>query len=386
MNRSTLLKGLLGVIIFGLLFYGDIKDIGKIPPQYGTRCRNADVEQRKKTPDLDLPTPPSGVGRQVEADQTLQEQDEQLLLPWNLLSSRLGIGLNGTHDLETWTRRLGAGWYIDWTVRPRHSATLPEHWQMVRLGRGCSYPTDEAIQWLAKNYRGNVWIIGNEPDNIWQDNITPEEYAQVYHRLYTLIKNGDPSAQVAVGGVTQASPLRLEYLNRVLRTYTALYGEPMPVDWWTLHGFVLREEKGNWGADIPVGFPGIKQGQLYEIEDIGDIELFQHQIVAFRIWMAENGYRDRPLAITEFGISFFSEYGYTPDVVAQYLTDTFTWLDEATDDQFGFPGDNDHLVQRWAWYSLYSPYYSTANLTNLPENSLTQIGQAFRRFSGRHYP
>jgi hypothetical protein len=386
MKRSSIFNFLLGSIVFILLYRGLCADLARIPPEYGTPCLNADVEQRQETPDSDLPKPPSGVGQQIEAPQTRQERDEQLLFPWNQLSPRLGIGMNGTRHVETWTRRLGAGWYIDWTVRPRHSATLPEHWQMVRLGRGCSYPSDEAIYWLAENFTGSVWIIGNEPDNHWQDNITPEEYAQVYQRLYTVIKTADPSASVAVGGVTQASPLRLEYLTRVLRAYEALYDHPMPVDWWTVHGFVLREQQGNWGAGIPVGFFSTKQGLLHEIDDLGDVELFQQQIVAFRIWMAENGYRDKPLAITEFGISFFSEYGYTPDVVAQYLADTFDWLNEARDNQVGYPQDNDRLVQRWAWYSLYSPYYSTSNLTHLPEKQLTQIGQAYRSFAESRYP
>jgi len=386
MKLSPMWKGIIGGIIFCALIWGVVADLGKIPPHYGTRCRNLDVEQRKAIPQSDLPAPPPGVGRQVEAQASHQARDDELLFEWSQLSPRLGIGMNGTRDEVTWARRLGSGWYIDWTVRPRHAAKLPEHWQMVRLGRGCSYPSDDAIFWLANNFPGSVWVIGNEPDNIWQDNISPEEYAQVYHRLYSLIKSADPRAQVAVGGVTQASPLRLAYLDRVLTTYTALYAEQMPVDWWTVHGFVLREEKWNWGAEIPVGFSGTQQGLLHEIEDIGDVEIFQQQIISFRLWMAENGYQNKPLAITEFGISFFSEYGYTPDVVAQYLENTFYWLDQARDDQIGYPGDDNRLVQRWAWYSLYSPYYATANLTNLPENALTQIGQAFRTFAENQAP
>lgn len=384
--RRHVISSLIGIVILAFIFGGLESDLHAIPPDFGSYCRNADIEQRDETHVANLPAPPPGVDRQFEVDLMPQERELDSLLDWNQLSPRLGIGMNGTRDVETYSRRLGAGWYIDWTVQSRHAAKRPEHWQMVRLGRGCVYPSDEAIRWLAEYYLGNVWIIGNEPDNIWQDNITPEEYAQVYNRLYSLIKLTDPSAQVAVGGVTQATPLRLQYLDRVLIAYRALYDEPMPVDWWTVHGFVLREEQGNWGAEIPVGFPSVRQGILYDIEDMGNVEYFQEHIFAFRDWMSENGYRDKPLGIIEFGISFFSEYGYTPDVVAQYLWDTFSWLDEARDDQIGYPDDDNHLVQRWVWYSLYSNYYSTSNLANLPDDALTEIGQAFRVFAENQVP
>ena len=29
----------------------------------------------------------------------------------------------------------------------------------------------------------------------------------------------------------------------------------MPVDVWNVHNFVLREERGSWGVDIPPGIP-----------------------------------------------------------------------------------------------------------------------------------
>jgi hypothetical protein len=293
----------------------------------------------------------------------------------------VGFGLTGTSDAETWAQRLGAGWYLDWGVRLRRPDELPQHWQMVRLARGCVAPSRENIRWLARRYSGNVWVIGNEPDNRLQDNVVPEEYAQVYHDLYYLIKDADPDAVVATAGVTQGTPLRLAYWDRVLVAYHALYGEPMPVDWWTLHGFILREESGAGGAGIPAGFPGKSVGQLYDVEDHGDVEIFQDQIVAFRTWMEENGYRDKPLALTEFGILFGPEHGYTPDVVATYLRDTFEWLGEASDSDIGYPQDDDRLVQRWAWFSLSDSLYPGTSLANLQADALTEIGQAFREYN-----
>ena len=84
-------------------------------------------------------------------------------------------------------------------------------------------------------YRGSTWLIGNEPDGIWQDNVYPGEYARIYHDVHSFIKSRDPTSRIAPGGIVQATPLRLEYLNRVLDAYAARYGGPMPVDFWTLH-------------------------------------------------------------------------------------------------------------------------------------------------------
>lgn len=393
MGRPSCAVIALVVVMLLTLSRGLVSDLSAIPPDYGVHCPRSESLVFEETSSDNLAAPPPAVDQQSAGGDAKVQVSEASIIPfagqpyslldWQEISPRLGIGLNGTRHAETWSRRLGFSWYVDWRTQRRYPTQFPEHWQMIRLQRGCFYPSEDAIHWLATHYPGNVWIMGNEPDNIWQDNIFPEEYAQVYHHLYYLIKKIDPTALIAVSGVTQATPLRLAYLDRVLTAYKAIYHEPMPVDWWTVHGFVLREERGNWGADIPAGFPGTKQGKLYEIDDMGDVLLFKEHVLAFRTWMAENGYRDTPLAMTEFGISFFSEYGYTPDVVAQYLWDTFTWLAEARDEHTGYPGDDNRLVQRWAWYSLYSEYYSASNLTNLESNGLTQIGISFREFSAQ---
>ena len=47
---------------------------------------------------------------------------------------------------------------------------------------------------------------------------------------------------MAIGGVSQVTPLRLDYLERVLAAYEKQYGQPMPVDVWNVHTFILREQ------------------------------------------------------------------------------------------------------------------------------------------------
>ena len=139
---------------------------------------------------------------------------------------------------------------------------------------------------------GLLWAIGNEIerrdwDTGGQDEILPELYAQAYHEVYTTIKRADSTAQVANGSMVAATPLRLQYLERVWNAYTAAYGQPMPVDVWNLHIFILPEQLGGWGAGIPAGLSET-QGATYCLVDRTDNRNFSlawEQIVNFRIWM-----------------------------------------------------------------------------------------------------
>jgi len=200
---------------------------------------------------------------------------------------RFGVGVDLTEGpIEDYdVSQLGAGWYLDWSTRldPSHPASM-EYAQMIRVSGGAYSPGLATIGTIVDNNPGSLWLIGNEPDCIWQDNSLPSEYATVYHELYSFIKSRDPGAKIAIGGIVQPTPLRLQYLDMVLDAYQGLYGEMMPVDVWNIHNMILREERGSWGCDIP---PGIEadQGMLYDVQDNDDIEKFKQQIVAFRQWM-----------------------------------------------------------------------------------------------------
>ena len=299
---------------------------------------------------------------------------------------RAGFGVSARADVAKWGSQLGAGWYMDWlTGDPAHGE--PVYWQTVRINSkkapGAGWPPPEECAALAQLRPGSVWIIGNEPDNIWQDNVTAEVYARLYHDYWTAIKSADPGALLAIGAVSQPTRLRLAYLERVLAEYERLYGEKMPVDWWNVHGYVLREERGSWGADIPPGFND-SSGLIIEPNQHGDLLLFEQGLRSFRAWMAQNGYRDRPLALTEFGLLMGDDFGYTIDVRTAYLTSTFEWLNAATDSQTGYPADGNRLVQRWAWFSLGDEVYPLADLVDLPNGKLTQLGLAFRGFVLNH--
>ncbi|MGQ9600546.1 MAG: virginiamycin B lyase family protein [Anaerolineae bacterium] len=255
---------------------------------------------------------------------------------------------------------LNAGWVVDFAYRTY--STLPvglDRALVIRIAKG--YRLDPAqLGPVVDSNPGVIWLIGNEPDCIWQDNVEPEEYARIYHDLYAFIKSRDQSSQVAAGGIVQPTPLRLEYLNRVLAAYQARYRLPMPVDMWNIHNAILNEvscdyDPSNcWGAEIPPGIDA-DYGEIRSMNDNDNMTLFRNQIWAFRRWMADHGYGGYPLIVTEYGVLMPAQYGFDQNRVNTFMNDTFAFFQNTTDPTLGDPADGRRLVQRWAWFSLDVP-------------------------------
>lgn len=305
--------------------------------------------------------------------------------PWKFSGPRDRIGLAvpfGPIDRFAW----GAsqpGWYLNWQVAAQPAA-LPgtQFAQMVRLHEDGFRPPLEEISATARQRPGSLWLIGNEPDVPEQDNVTPVQYATSYHTLYTALKAADPSAQVAIGGVAQPTPLRLVYLDRILSTYQGLYGKEMPVDVWNVHAFILREERGSWGVGIPRGLD-VDQGQLYEVADHANLEIFRGQIIAFRRWMAQRGFQGKPLIVTEYGILMPADYGFPLELVSQFMAASFDFFLSATDPQLGDPADGYRLVQAFCWYSAADKMFPTSNLFDPESGTITPLGEAYKVYIAR---
>ena len=280
---------------------------------------------------------------------------------------------------------LNSGWHMDWLTqlnpsRPQGS----EYFQVVRLkstsGGYTFTPSVATLQAILDQNPGATWLIGNEPDSPFQDNLRPEVYARAYHDLYALIKQRDPSAQVGAGNIVQPTPLRMQYLDRVLSAYQQLYGAWLPTDLWSIHSYILREIDPSdpeaypigpyevWGAYIPLGMT-VTRGTLYTYSDMFSLPIFQQRLIDFRGWMRDRGYGDKPLYITEFGtlfpyipynadpggpFNFQDEHGVEMDEArtAAFMTGTFNLLRQLTSASVGYAPDGGHLVQRWLWYSV----------------------------------
>lgn len=290
---------------------------------------------------------------------------------------RVGVGVAfGLIDHYDWGA--GApGWYLQWGVQTAPIGAPDIRFvQMVRVRGDRFAPNLDTIRAVARANPGATWLIGNEPDVIWQDDATPEQYAAVYGVIYPALKAADPTAQVAIGGVSQPTPMRMAYLDRILAAYRERFGAEMPVDVWNVHAFILREERGSWGVDIP---PGMAEdtGILYEIADHADMAIFQRQIVDFRRWMAERGLRDKPLIVSEYGVLMPESYGFSPELVSDFMISTFDYFLTARDETLGYPQDDNRLVQAFCWYSAADTIYPTPNLFDPETREITPVGRAF---------
>jgi hypothetical protein len=286
------------------------------------------------------------------------------------------FGVTGGQMSAAQARQAGLpyGSLLSWNISPAPEGGPAEFWQLVRLNEdGIRRTTWADIEQTIAANPGSFWIVGNEPDVKWQDNVTPERYAEHYHELYNFIKSRDPEANLVIGGVSQPTPLRRAYLDRVLDTYETLYGEPLPVDVWNVHAFVLREEAGSWGVDIPPGME-VEEGALYELADHDNLDILQQNLFDFRAWMAERGYGDRPLVVSEYGILMPEDYGFPLERVGAFLTGTFD-IFRTIANETGYAADDGRLVQWWFWYSVYDgELYPTGNLWDSERQELTPLG------------
>jgi len=288
---------------------------------------------------------------------------------------------------------LHAGWYSDWgtSLNPAHPDGLT-YVQLIRFHAGSDphdpaqvtvNPSREVIAQIAAAHPGSLWFMSNEPDSLYQgDPIYPEVYARVYHDFHTYIKGLDPTALIANGGVVQPSPCRLEYLDIVWDTYQQTYGEPMPVDVWNIHAFILREVYGSWGASTPPGVdPGC--GVDYSVNDGDNIAILRDNIRAMRRWMKEKGYQDRPLIVSEYGVLWPEWFApqFTPQRVSLFMTQTFDLFLYETDADIGYPADDGRLVQAWAWYSLSDDQHYNGYLFHSGSKELSPMGQAYADYT-----
>ncbi len=283
---------------------------------------------------------------------------------------------------------LRLGWYVDYQANGSALPTLGmDYVPVVRVKQlklkdgsptsipcyACPYvtpytytisPALSQLPSLAQSRPGLLWVIGNEVErrDWWvtggadqgQDEIVPELYAQAYHEAYTAIKNADPTAKGAIGSMVEWTPLRQQYMDRVLSAYATNYGQAIPVDVWNLHIFILQEVAGDWGAGIPAGLSNTV-GTIYTPLQNKDFSIAWNQIIAFRTWLKNQGQQNKPLVITEYGVLLSEWYSsdFSPTRVwNDFLYPSFNYFSTYTDASIGYPADGNRLVQRWIWYSV----------------------------------
>lgn len=238
---------------------------------------------------------------------------------------------------EPWNP-LGLGWYFNWNWKQRYGAVCGpngciEYMPLVGgWGPGVN-PSIETIRAYVLSHPneypdGTTWLIGNEI--IWDDRRTPEQYARDYHDFYYGLKSINPTFKIASGSVITSVTYNrpgftgtpIELMNAIRTAYQSIYGEPWPVDVYNIHPYVWTK-------------PTLEQ----ELADL------QSQISTFRDWMKSIGEQDKPLIITEYGLSNYHD----PQWMIDYLLGSFQIL-LSKGHSNGMPSDEGRWVQRWAWF------------------------------------
>lgn len=316
---------------------------------------------------------------------------QHFLPPYGNARDRIGFDSGPLSGYDV--TQLHAGWYTNWgaNLDPDHPDQLV-YVQTLQFTAGADphdpslvtvKPDKATIARIAASHPGSLWLMGNEPDSIYQGNpILPEVYAVLFHDYYAYIKALDSAALFANGGIVQPTPCRLKYLDIVFDTYFETFSEPMPVDVWNIHAFVLREVYGEWGASTPPGVnPGC--GIDYPVEAADDMGIFVANIKAMRTWMQERGYQDKPLIISEYGILWPAWFApqFSPARVSHFMTRTFDLFLETKDLDIGYAADDHRLVQAWAWYSLSDDKQYNGNLFHSDSQTLAPIGEAYGAYT-----
>lgn len=360
----------------------------------------------------------------VAAFDELQQIEDLSVLAETAPNCRYGVFA----EQEKFLTQLRFGWLLDFRSSP--SFDVPdtiEYAHMIRLRQVkaadgtrlpdyTTSPNATQIAALVEANPGALWLIGNEPDRLRvQDDTHPKIYAMAFHDMNTLIKGIDPTAQLAVAGLVGVTPGRLQYLDIVWNEYDAMYGEPMPVDVWNFHDYIMSEVELNdisrdSYASVAIGTDrniaildsghrtGNPDASLCSRDDIfcvaehDSVEIFADMIIKMRQWMKDHGQQQKPLILTEFGLlypyvgvggdcNFKDEYGncLTPQRAADFLQKTYEYMETAADPNLGYALDNNRLVQQWLWFSM--PYKDEISnnhpglMAKKDYSALTVVGQ-----------
>lgn len=330
---------------------------------------------------------------------------------------RYGIATTNPGLTVPWLPTFDAGWYL--RFYPISPGTKPsngaEFVHVLRMQHGVFDPPLSSLDSEIAENPGALWLVGSEmevdhPES--GDKSYPEEYAQAYHNAYTYIKQRDPSAQVGIGGMSMATPGRLQYLDKVWANYQQRYGTTMPIDVWSIHVYIFAERVWNstapyhgkiaLGTDPYLGTQSYggdtnrcSRDDVYCIAEHDSIEIFKDQITELRRWMKDHGQQNKPLILTEFSLLYQPGYadefgrGWPASRVNAYMDATANWLETAVDPALGYPPDNNRLVQQWLWFSMkvdpgYSGYASNLLKLNFTDyaagdlNALTEVGTHWR--------
>jgi len=215
---------------------------------------------------------------------------------------------------------LGPVWYMDYRW---NTPTLAGHDRLYVI-RSWEVRGDHGAIRAAMQASGAAWwSLGNEPNDPNQDNVSPEEYAELYHTFEGWATEAR-RCQILPAGIANAD---WNWAEAFREAYRQKYGRYPRVDGWNIHNYILEEGLNPY-----------------------DVAEFQRRILAFHRWMETIGDGQKPLFLTEFGVLYgngcCNRPVDPPDQIQSFMRDTVRWL--ATSD----------LVACWAWFATDAVPYN----------------------------
>jgi hypothetical protein len=237
--------------------------------------------------------------------------------------------------------RLGPVWYYEYGFG---GEVLPGH-QRAYLVRP-AFARQELLQAMRDRPR-SWWFVGNEPNDPFQDNLSPAAYAAFYHQVVLTAQRSGSPIWLTPAGIANAD---WHWAEAFRTSYRQQFGRYPPVDGWNIHNYILEPDAS----------------QL-------DVQTFRQRVLAFREWMARSGEGAKPLFLTEFGALFGDassgaqgpyQREDTPEEIIAFMDDVVSWM-AAGDD-----------VQAWAWFANDTRGQFHGDLFAAP-GELSIFGQAY---------
>jgi hypothetical protein len=232
---------------------------------------------------------------------------------------------------------LGPLWYYQYGFA---GPGLPGHQRVYLVS---PFFSDERLEQALHDNPRSWWLVGNEPNDPYQDNLTPATYAAFYHRFLGIAQRKAPSCRIAPGGIANAD---WRWAEAFRRSYRAQYGRYPRADAWNIHNYILD--------------PGADQ---YDVAE------FKRRIIAFRDWMARVGEGNKPLLLTEYGVLYGSGCCNRPlegpARGVEFMRLATQWLQQT------------EYVQAWSWFSLDSKRQFNGDLLDA-SGKLSEFGSAYR--------
>jgi len=253
-------------------------------------------------------------------------------------STPFGVGVGDAPVSAAQLDALGPVWYMDWTWR---TPAIGGHQRLYVIG--CAeVKGDRGRLPAAMRASGAAWwSLGNEPNDPNQDNVTAEEYAELYH-IFEGWADQAPQCRILPAGIANAD---WQWTEAFREAYRERYSRYPQVDGWNIHNYILEAGMDSY-----------------------DVSEFSRRILAFGRWMESIGDGDKPLFLTEFGVL----YGNgccdrpvdAPEKLEAFMRDAIEWLQESK------------AVTAWAWFATYTRLYNGSLMTE--DGQLNTLGEMYR--------